>query len=243
MKVLLTRRSADNTRKAALFASAGLEAVSLPLIELEDTGSVLPGRTHDFSVFTSAAAIEVLSSREERRLCGSPAYAVGPRTAEMLRQEAYLDVRQGPGDAEGLANLIAADFVGRDTVCGIYPCGEARAKDLAAMLEPVSITLDLAEIYRLTECEASRDTMAAALGSTKGGAVAVFSAESGKRLVAQARRLGLENAFETISAAVLSQRVADALGADLFRDVRVAAHPDAESMVELLVDTRQRQES
>ena len=239
MKVLLTRRTADNARMAALFATAGLEAVSLPLIELEDTGRVLPDRRYDFSVFTSAAAIEVLSSRKEGCLHDMPAYAVGPRTAEMLTQEAYLDVRQGPGDAEGLASLIASDFGGKEAVCGIYPCCEARARDLAGMLEPAGITLDLAEIYRFTECGVSRDEMAAALGSTKGGAAAVFSAESGKRLVAQARRLGLESAFETISAAVLSQGVADTLDADLFRDVRVAAHPDAGSMVELLVDIRQ----
>lgn len=243
MKVLLTRRSADNARMAALFVPAGLEAVSLPLIELEDTGRALPDRGFDFSVFTSGAAIEVLSSRKEDCLHEMPAYAVGPRTAALLRQEAYPDVRQGPDDAEGLARLIASDFGERDAVCGIYPCGEARAKDLSGMLKPAGIALDLAEVYRLSECEVSRDAMAAALGSTKGGAVAVFSAESGKRLVAEVRRFGLEGAFKTISAAVLSQGVADALGAGLFHDVRVAAHPDAGSMVELLTEIRRDSDS
>ena len=234
MKVLLTRRSADNARMAALFAPLGLEAVLLPLTELEDSGLALPDHGHDFSVFTSAAAIEVLSARGEGRLKDRPAYGVGPRTAELLRQEAYPDVRQGPGDAEGLAGLIAADFGGRNAVRGVYPCGEHRARDLAVMLKPAGIALDLAEIYQFRECAVGRDAMAAALGSTKGGAAAVFSAESGKRLVTRARRLGLEDMLQAISLAALSQGVADAVDTSLFRDVHVAAHPDAQAMAEML---------
>lgn len=238
MKVLLTRRSADNARMAALFAPLGLETISLPLIELEDTGRAVPDHGHDFSVFTSAAAIEVLSARREDRLHGMPAYAVGPRTAALLRQKAYSNVRQGIGDAEGLADLIASDFAGRNDARGLYPCGEQRALDLAAMLKPAGIALELAEIYRLRECEVGRDAVAAALGSTKGGAAAVFSAESGKRLVAQARRLGLEDMLQAISLAALSQGIADAVDTSLFREVHVAAHPDAQAMAAILAGMR-----
>ena len=149
MKVLLTRRSDDNARMAALLAPAGLEAVSLSLIELADTGEVLPEYPYDFSVFTSAAAAEVLASRQEVRLQDLAAYAVGPRTAAQLRQKAYRNVREGPGDAEGLATLIAADFGGHEGARGVYPCGEARARDLATMLKPSGIALDLAEVDTL----------------------------------------------------------------------------------------------
>ena len=243
MKVLLTRRSADNTRMAALFAPAGLEAVLLPLIELADTGEVLPEYPYDFSVFTSAAAAEVLASRQEVRLQDLAAYAVGPRTAAQLRQKAYRNVREGPGDAEGLATLIAADFDGHEGARGVYPCGKERARDLAAMLKPSGIALDLAEVYRLKECGVGRDALAAALGSTNGGAVAVFSAESGKRLMAQVGRHGLEDMLAPISLAALSQGVADAFDTDAFGDVHIAARPDAAAMAELLGQMRQSRQS
>ncbi|WP_075997631.1 uroporphyrinogen-III synthase [Salaquimonas pukyongi] len=236
MKVLLTRRPSDNARMVPMLKSAGLEAVQLPLIELEDTGHDLPGGRFDFSVFTSAAAVEVLSARNEGRLLGVPAYAVGPRTAGLLKENAYLDVRQSSGDVENLAARISADFGGRSGICGIYPCGEKRARDLSAMVEPAGIALESVETYRLKEKEVSRDALRASLNGAEGGAVAVFSTESGRRLLELVQRHSLEKALANLSAAALSEGIAETLDARLFQNIHVAERPDAEAMVKLLAE-------
>ncbi|MCB1386263.1 MAG: uroporphyrinogen-III synthase [Nitratireductor sp.] len=231
MKVLLTRRSEDNARMVPVFARHGLETVSLPLVELEDSGCRLPEGEADFTIFTSAAAVAILARRGVAPLAGKPAYAVGERTSDALAMLAYKDIRIGDGSAADLAARIIAEqsaaMAGAPSPTGLYLCGETRRAELEQRLEAAGIALVIAELYRLRPLDMRRQALETALAAVRGGAIAVFSAESGLRLMAQVRRHGMETHLSTLLLAGISEPAIRPLPANLFRKVIHADGPDA----------------
>jgi uroporphyrinogen-III synthase len=104
MRVLVTRAHADAERTAQRLAERGHEATAAPVTELAPTGEPMPAGPFDALVVTSAHAVPALAAAADK---GLPVLAVGERTAAALREAGFHDVRAGPGDAAGLADLVS----------------------------------------------------------------------------------------------------------------------------------------
>jgi uroporphyrinogen-III synthase len=99
--LLLTRPEADSRRLAAMVPE--LPAVISPILRIVPV-------EHDAARLASAAALVFTSVHAIPSAGpgnGRTAFCVGPRSAAVAR-EAGFEVIEGPGDAEGLAPLIAA---------------------------------------------------------------------------------------------------------------------------------------
>jgi uroporphyrinogen-III synthase len=81
-----------------------IECLIAPLTRIVPLGGIPPLDDCTGLILTSERAVEVFAAQSPRR--DIPAWVVGPRTAAAARQ-AGLTVRQGPGDAAGLAAAIA----------------------------------------------------------------------------------------------------------------------------------------
>ena len=122
--ILLTRPEPDSRRFAGQLAAdpvtAALPVVIAPLMRIvsldhdADRLERAPGL-----VFTSAQAVPLAGAGR-----GRVAYCVGGHTADAARAAGY-DVIEGPGDAEGLAPMVAAA-----TVPLVHARGRHLARDL-----------------------------------------------------------------------------------------------------------------
>lgn len=129
--LLLTRPQAASDRfatEARAVLGADCPVVIAPLMRTVWQGA-LPDMTDIGDlIFTSETALRGfcrLSPRRDMR-----AWCVGARTASAAKAAGF-DVRQGPGDAVGLAALIAATGTGRRYV---WPHGTHVACDMGALL-------------------------------------------------------------------------------------------------------------
>lgn len=87
MKVCLTRAREDIERDAVLFEQAGIETISLPLIEEEPIEFELPNEKFDFVVFLSPRAARLFLSKQ--KLSDEKIVAVGKKTKETVESFGY----------------------------------------------------------------------------------------------------------------------------------------------------------
>ena len=116
--LLLTRPIADSRRLAAMLPE--LPAVISPILRIVPV-------EHDAARLANAAALVFTSVHAIPSAGpgnGRTAFCVGPRCAAVAR-EAGFEVIEGPGDAEGLAPLIAASGL-----AALHPRGVHVARDL-----------------------------------------------------------------------------------------------------------------
>ncbi len=230
MKVLLTRRREDGQRSGERFRTAGFDPVFLPLFERVKTGKPMPGGPHDFCLFTSAAAVGVLEAMDHDQLRDMPAYAVGPRTAEILQGKAYKNIRQGGGHADKLAEMIRADSDGR-AWHGLYVCGEKQSFDFPAAFSQSRVTLDLWEVYRSRKIDPGHHALNDALTTAKDGLIALYSPGSTIFFLELVHRHDAFELLDTFRFLVISDRCSAELPRE-FRDrTLVAPSPDEEGML------------
>ena len=141
--VLLTRSGAASRRFAdqiaARFGDVGV--VISPAIQIVFRDAVLPLEGVRDIVFTSQNAVQGVCRLTDRR--DLRAWCVGGRTAQVAR-DAGFEVREGPGDAQGLLRLILAD---RPLGRVIWARGEHAAVDVAEVLNSAGIETVSAILY------------------------------------------------------------------------------------------------
>lgn len=149
MRILVTRAKGDSVALAAELQAIGCETSVAPLIEIafEDI---------DPAVFKGSAGIVATSRNALRALAhsnaleearGLPLYAVGAATAGLARELGFTRIVTGPGEAAGLAPLIAASPAAERTPL-IHLTGDRLAYDLEADLARLGIRLDKVPAYR-----------------------------------------------------------------------------------------------
>lgn len=231
MKVLLIRREADGLRTAALLEQNGLIPVILPLFEKIDIAAPKEMTSPDFLVFTSAAAVESVSANELADFDHVPAYAVGPRTADALKNKEYSNVRMGSGNANDLALLIRSDHEAQKAR-GIYYCAEDRAFDMQGALAKSGISLEQREVYRMEKCFVEKDRFLQALNSVQNGAILIFSQRSADHLLHLVRQYEAYSLLETIEFIAISEKTCLTLGNELVKSVHISDVPNETSMID-----------
>ncbi|WP_378947007.1 uroporphyrinogen-III synthase [Mesorhizobium sp. ANAO-SY3R2] len=226
-RVLVTRPDPGATRTARRLEALGFEPVLLPLSETR----ALPVARH--SVPSDAVAVAVTSANALRhapsglieRLASLPCHAVGTRTAAHASKAGFFSVREGPGDAEGLADQIAREF-GSATLA--YLCGRVRMPDFERRLEMNGTRIVAIETYDTVALTPDEAIVRQQFGGQPVDAVLVYSATSATALSElMAMQPEAERLIASARCLCLSGRIAAALGGSLRAEIAPAPNEDA----------------
>lgn len=184
-------------------------------------------------VITSANALVGLEADAQRQaLTPLPLIAVGDRSAGAARKAGFADVTSAGGAAHDLVRLLASLPLAPEKPL-LYLAGADRACDLAAELTAAGLAIDTRLVYRATPVrqlpEAAQDMIAA--GRIAG--VMHYSRRTADAYVALAVAQVGEQALKPAQFC-LSGRIAEALTAAGARDIRIAAHPTEQSLLQLV---------
>ena len=207
--VLRPEPGATETLKRA--RGLGLDAVAVPLFQLEPVEWKTPEGPFEGVLLTSANAVRQAGDKLQD-LRALPAYVVGDATAEAAR-DAGFDIA-ATGD-DGIERLLGSIDPGLRLV---HPCGADRTAAPDARQKISSVV-----VYRAKAIDAP------ALNEVNGNVVMVHSPRAGARLC--------ELIKDRSSAAVvaISKAAADAVG-DGWAVVQTASRPTDEAMLALAAD-------
>lgn len=218
--LLLTRPEPQSARFAAEFRAAfapDWPVVISPLMQTVWLGDLpdLSGIGH--VIFSSETAVKAWCRQRARR--DLVAWCVGPRTGQAARQAGFA-VREGPGDARGLAWLIGAEQPGARM---IWPHGQHIAEDIADLLKPAAIEPLSCVVYDQRPTPPTPEAAALLAGAVP-VLLPLFSARSAQFFARQPIACPL-------FVALLSPAIAAPASA---HQVLAAARPDSPSMLDAL---------
>jgi uroporphyrinogen-III synthase len=228
MRVLVTRSPEDSERTAKRLAALGHEALIAPVTRIVPTGDSMPAETHDALIVTSAHAVEALSPvADKSRLV----FAVGERTAEVLRGAGFSAVIVGEGDAVSLSRLIRGRLPSGQAL--LHVTGRHHKEEPAASLSAAGYRVLSWEVYEAKAVDRLPEDAANTLRSGKIGAVLHYSRRSADLLIRLAEEAGLASALVVCSHLCLSADVAAAFNG-MQAPLLVAGEPTEEALLGLL---------
>jgi uroporphyrinogen-III synthase len=208
-RVLILRPEPGATATVNRARELGLEAIAVPLFEVEPVAWTMPDiALFDALLLTSANAVRQ-AGEELQELRSLPVYAVGDGTAEAAR-EAGLDVAM-TGET-GLDRLLGSVDANLSL---LHLCGEDRKNLPSAPQKISSVT-----VYRAREIER------ADLSAAQGCVALVHSPRAGRRLAE------LLDDHTGIAIAAISQAAADAAGTG-WENVEAANAPNDGALLAL----------
>jgi uroporphyrinogen-III synthase len=228
MRVLVTRARPEAERTADQLARRGHTVTAAPLTEPVPTGEPMPSGPFDAFVVTSARAVRALENVGRRSL---PALAVGERTAAALRDAGFQDVRTGPGEAAGLAELASRLFPAGARL--LHVAGRHRKAEPEASLMAHGHRVRIWEAYEAKAIECFPGEVAAGLRAGQFDAVLHFSRRSAGLFVELAERAGLRPQLSMPTHLCLSPDVAVPF-VGLATRVVVADQPREAEMLDLV---------
>jgi uroporphyrinogen-III synthase len=232
MRVLVTRPKEDAIRTAEKLKRLGHESIIDSLFLIEPVEFDVPLVSFDAIAVTSANAVRI--GAEDRRLAGLrslPLFAVGAQTAEVARQAGFSKVITADGDVKSLGRSLSDQLSAGARV--LYLGGENRAQDLAALVAPEGINVEMLIIYRAKAAEHFAEETGNLLRADKIDAVLHYSPRGSATFVVLAQQEKLEAVFSSLSHICLSNAVAKPLIA-VGAKVKVAPRPNEEAFLDLL---------
>ena len=236
IRVLVTRPEPGASRTARRLEAQGFEPVLLPLTET----AALP---FDRAAIPDAVAVAVTSANAVRHapkglvaaLAALPCHAVGRRTADACRAAGFSIVDEGPGNAEALADAIAASLAGKEIV---YLCGRVRFAGFEERLAAAGVKVHAIETYDTVEVDHGDADLLARLSGGPVEAVLLYSAKATAALARLTARPAMRRFFETSEFLALSARVAKPLDGIAAPRIRIASQPDEDALLKLLSPPR-----
>ena len=232
MRLLITRDEASAERTAVALRAHGHEPIVAPLFGIEILSEVEPeDAPWDAILLTSVNALRGVCTWKGRWR-DVPAFAVGDRTAQAMREQGFTAVTSAAGDVNDLADLVVARLTPPARL--LYLAGEERVGDLAGVLRARNFAVDLVQVYRVVAAQTLPPSAAAALNGEIDG-VLHFSRRSAEAFLTAARNSGLlEAALNKPVHYCLSARIAEPLREAGAADVRAADRPDEAALLALI---------
>lgn len=224
MRVLVTRPRPDAERTAAALAALGHQPIVVPLQEIRAVPVDRPQLPMDAVAVTSANALRHAEKALASGLAPLPCFCVGEETARAAREAGFGDIRIGPGEAEGLARLVAATLPSGARLA--YLCGRRRRPALEARLASAGIAVMAVETYETVDRLPGLDELATGANAD---AAFVYSAGAARRL-AEAFAGKLASARFVAISAVAAAAIPDAWR----KRAAIAARPTEAAMIEAL---------
>jgi uroporphyrinogen-III synthase len=232
-RVLVTRPRPDAEETARLLAARGIEAVIAPLIDISD----IPGATVDMAavqaiLVTSANGVRALSRATQQR--DVPVYTVGDASARAAADCGFTDVTSAGGDVGALAAIVRMKL---DPLAGAlaHVTGSAVAGDLGAELASFQYVVRRSQLYRAQTADTLPDAARNALNQDETDAVLFYSPRTAAQFVKLVAEAGLQQNCQRLIACCLSDAVAAALAGLSFAQVRIAATPNQDALLAVLV--------
>jgi len=232
MPILVTRAKEDGERTADRLAALGHEALIAPVLRIVPTGDPAPAVAFDAVIVTSLHAVDALSSHAARTL---PVFAVGERTAQVLREAGFTTVTTAEGDAVSLSKLIRETL--RPPCTLLHVTGRHHKPEPAASLRAAGFGVETWEAYEAEAVESLPDAAVEAFRAGQIEAVLHYSRRSADIFIRLAGQAGLHEAILACPHLCLSADVAvpiQAAGAS----TRVAAEPSEDALLRLVPDLR-----
>jgi uroporphyrinogen-III synthase len=228
MQVLVTRAAEDAARTAAELQARGLEAVVAPVIRIVPTPVPSPFGEWDAVIITSLHAADALSTLRDRDIT---VFAVGPRTAEAVRQQGFGRIRTAEGDALSLSALIRRELSPASSL--LHVTARHHKDEPARSLREAGFSVALWEAYEAKSVESLPGVAQDALRHGRIGAALQYSRRSADLLLKLAKEADLTRMLASFPHLCLSDDVAEPLRA-LGLSVRVARTPDEQALLQLL---------
>lgn len=231
-RVLVTRPQPGADATSSRLAELGFEPIAIPLTK---TRAVAPAALPDIASIdaiaaTSANALRFAPGDLIASCVQKPCFVVGEETAAAARNAGFADPQIGPGDAGGLARLVAGRLGAGSRA--LYLCGKVRLPAFEAALAQAGIVVVAVETYDTRATDIGAGDIVAAAGGRPIDAALLHSAESARRLAALAPDAG--GVLGTTRFYCLSPRIAAALeGIDVSR-IAVAGNPNEHSLLDRL---------
>jgi uroporphyrinogen-III synthase len=232
MRILLTRSAEESERFAEILRARGHESILSPAIEIHlEDGAPLSLQGVQAILATSANGVRALARRTGRR--DLPLFVVGPQTAEAAGRAGFTTVRHARGNSDILARKIP-EWASPNGGALLYATGDAPAGVLPDALSSHGFRVEVLRLYMANERLSLTAPAAAALASDAVDAVMLFSPRTACVFVRHVLQAGLRENCGKVAALCISPGVAGVLAPISFADVRVAAQPNREGMLDLL---------
>jgi uroporphyrinogen-III synthase len=233
-RVLVTRPQPGADATGRKLAALGFDPIVLPLTE---TGAMKAAALPDLAsvdavAVTSATALRFAPDALLAACRHMPCFVVGRETAAAARKLGFADAEAGPGDALGLARLLAERCGAGARV--LYLCGKVRLAAFETELGRAGLVVTAVETYDTKSRGVEAEDLATASGGMPIDAALLYSAESARLLAPLAAAAEGRGVLETTRFFCLSPRIAAALtGIDPSR-IAIAGNPDEQSLLDLL---------
>lgn len=224
--ILITRPEPGAAETARAVAALGWDAVLAPALILTALPFKAPGHCQAI-IITSRAAARALP------LMALPVIAVGEATATEARGRGFANVHAAAGDAEALAALIGATLKPEaGTLC--LAVGEGYALDLAGALRAKGFRVIRRVVYAARPSTELPQEACRAIREGRIHAALFTSPRSARQAMRLLRDMGPQDAAQHIIAIALSPRIATALSALGWKEIRTARRPDHAALLACL---------
>ncbi|MGX9980223.1 uroporphyrinogen-III synthase [Methylobacterium fujisawaense] len=209
MRIWVARPEPGATRTGAALAAQGHAPLVAPVLAVRPTAAAPPAGPFAALLLTSANAVP--SIRDAPLLRGLPVFAVGARTAALARAAGLGPVREGPGDAAGLAALVADALAPGESL--LHATGAERKPEPAATLMAAGFRITTFVAYRAEALRTLPQAVGLELAAGRLEAALHYSRRSAAVALALADGSGHGGAFRRLGHYCLSSDVAAPLEA------------------------------
>lgn len=232
IKLLVTRPEPDAGRTALALEALGIVPILAPLLVATpwDTPLPNPDAYSAIALTSPNGARFFLACNPDVAMREKPVFAVGAATAEIVRNAGFVQIRAAEETLTSLANLIAKTHNG-GTI--LHAGGRDLSGDLGAALAPHAIPVLAITLYAMEQAKALPPALHEAIlnGEIAGGLF--FSRRTAEAFVRLFTKDDAEPLKHDFACLCISDNCAAPLKENNFLDVRVALHPDHESMMAL----------
>ena len=239
MAVIVTRPEPDAGQLAGRLSAEGHEPLVCPLMQIVfDETATIPQRNYQAILATSANGLRALDAKGlVESLKDTRVIAVGPASARLAANQGFATVSEAAGNVEALADLVRQTLSPNQGPL-LYVTGKSRAGDLKADLERDGFKVERAELYEAAPAGLLEPKVSDAVRNGDADAVLLYSPRTARIWARLVNQENLAPALPGLRHICLSQAVADALSAELGRNLTivVASSPDDDAMLEVLAD-------
>lgn len=235
MRVVVTRPLPQGESTAAKLSALGHQPALMPLSEVRplqpETPSIDPA-TIAMVAATSANALIHAPAALIEMLRDIPFAAVGPATEHAALVCGFSDTDHADGNAADLADHIIARLSPGDAV--LYLCGRIRKPVLEDALSAAGLFVTPIETYDMTQVSYTTDFLKTHLVADEAQAVLLYSREAADRFRALLDAVRISQALDSFEFLCLSSDVAEPLREAGISQIRIAAAPNEEALIDLL---------
>ncbi|MBT7266177.1 MAG: hypothetical protein HN884_04845 [Rhodospirillaceae bacterium] len=235
MRVLVTRPGEDGTALAEILGARGIETVIEPLLTIKQIeGPALDLDTVQAILLTSANGVRAFARRTDQR--DIPIFAVGDATATTARSSGFGQVHSAAGNVETLAELVK-EMLKPEEGSLLHIAGSSVAGDLIGLIEAAGFKCAREILYEAVQERSLTSSTIALLKDNHIDAITLYSPRSAEILVELIRKARVVRSCQQIVAICLSQAVADKIGELHWQEIRIAADPNQDALLELITDS------